>query len=225
DSAMGPAHPDVAKEPAFETHPTGAGKPRVDVHKVRTQAYFAMLAGAAGHAYGSLDLFWFLKRGDGPFPRDGFMDWRTAMNYPAAGQMRALRRLFEQRPWYQLTPDQSVLAADPGSGPFRAVAARAQDGSFVIAYTPEGKPLSISMDKISGKTVKAQGSDRREGTWTHSGEFPNTDRREFVPSSQGEQSDWVLVLEDPARGFPALSSRSASSRANGQRAEFPISGP
>ncbi|HVA50305.1 MAG TPA: DUF4038 domain-containing protein [Pirellulales bacterium] len=46
---------------AYENHPTGAGKPRVDAHKVRTQAYAAMLAGAAGHACGALDLFWFFK--------------------------------------------------------------------------------------------------------------------------------------------------------------------
>ena len=89
DYAMSPAKPTVDMEPAYENHPTGAGKPRVDAHKVRTQAYAAMLAGAAGHAYGSLDLFWFYKDGDGPFPKDGFQDWRTAMNYPAAGQMRA----------------------------------------------------------------------------------------------------------------------------------------
>jgi hypothetical protein len=207
DYALSPAKPTVDMEPAYENHPTGAGKPRVDAHKVRTQAYIAMLTGAAGHAYGSLDLFWFFKKGDGPFPRDGFMDWRTAMNYPAAGQILAMRRLFEQRPWYQLMPDQSVLASDPGSGPLRIVAARAQDGGFVIAYAPEGKPLSINMDKVSGKTVKAQWYDPREGTWTHVGEFPNTGRREFVAASQGEQSDWVLVLEDAAKVFPALNSR------------------
>jgi hypothetical protein len=220
DFAMSPAKPTVDMEPAYENHPTGAGKPRVDAHKVRTQAYIAMLAGAAGHAYGSLDLFWFFKKGDGPFPRDGFMDWRTAMNYPAAGQMRAMRRLFEQRPWYELMPDQSVLASDSGTGPFRVVAARAQDGSFVIAYAPEGKPLSINMDKVSGKAVKAQWYDPREGTWTHIGAFPNTGRREFTPPSRDEQSDWVLVLEDAAKGFPALSSRAYSSRASGRRPDL-----
>src|SRR5262249_950374 len=165
------------------------------------------------------------EQGDGPFPRDGFMDWRTAMNYPAAGQMRAVRRLFEQRPWYRLMPDQSVLASDPGSGPLRVVAARARDGSFVIAYAPEGKPLSIHMDQVSGKTVKAQWYDPRAGTWTHIGEFPNTGRREFVPPSRDAQSDWVLVLEDAAKGFPAVNSRADSSRARGQRSDLPISGP
>lgn len=62
DYALTPAKPTVDMEPAYENHPTGADKPRVDSHKVRTQAYLAMLAGAAGHGYGSLDLFYFYKR-------------------------------------------------------------------------------------------------------------------------------------------------------------------
>jgi len=123
DYAMSPAKPTVDMEPAYENHPTGAGKPRVDAHKVRTQAYAAMLTGAAGHAYGSLDLFWFFKPANGPFPKDGFHDWRTAMNYPAAGQMHMMRRLVERFPWYKLVPDRSLLASEPGTGPFRLVAA------------------------------------------------------------------------------------------------------
>ena len=77
----------------------------------------------------------------------------------------------------------------------RVVAARAQDGSFVIVYAPEGKPLSINMDKVSGAAVKAQWYDPREGTWQHTGEYPNTGHREFVAPSWGEQNDWVLVLD------------------------------
>jgi hypothetical protein len=206
DYAMSPAKPTVDMEPAYENHPTGAGKPRVDAHKVRTQAYIAMLAGAAGHAYGSLDLFWFFKLSEGPFPRDGFMDWRTAMNYPAAGQMRLMRRLFEQRPWYQLVPDQSVLASDAGSGPLRAVAARSNDGSFVLVYAPEGKPLRINMDKVTGNTVAAHWFDPRAGTWIQVGEFPNLGRREFVPPSR---SDRVLVLDNASKGLPDVNSRAA----------------
>ena len=72
DYALTPAKPTLAMEPAYENHPTGANKPRVDSHKVRSQAYSAMLAGAAGHGYGSLDLFWFYKDADGPFPTRNF---------------------------------------------------------------------------------------------------------------------------------------------------------
>jgi len=195
DYALSPPKPTVDMEPAYENHPTGAGKPRVDTHKVRTQAYIAMLAGAAGHAYGSLDLFWFFKPDDGPFPREGFQDWRTAMKYPGTGQMGFVRRLFEQRPWYKLIPDQSVLASDPGDGPFRVVAARADDGSFVIVYLPEGEPVNIHMDRVSGKSVKAQWYDPREGTWQQIGQYPNSGRRDFVAPSRGAQDDWVLVLD------------------------------
>ncbi|MFO0889803.1 MAG: glycoside hydrolase family 140 protein [Isosphaeraceae bacterium] len=207
DYAQSPAKPTIDMEPAYENHPTGAGKPRVDAHKVRTQAYIAMLAGAAGHAYGSLDLFWLYKPGDGPFPRDGFQDWRTAMNYPGARQMGVMRRLFEERPWYRLRPDQSVLASEPGDGPFRTVAARSEDGSFAIVYLPEGRPVSIEMNKLSGSTVRAQWYDPRDGTWTRIGEFPASGRREFAPESRGVDKDWALVLEDAAKDFPATGRR------------------
>jgi len=36
------------------------------------------------------------------------------------------------------------------------MAARAQDGRFVIAYTPRGQLLSIQMNKVAGTKVKAR---------------------------------------------------------------------
>jgi hypothetical protein len=199
DYALTPPKPTVDMEPAYENHPTGAGKPRVDAHKVRTQAYSAMLAGAAGHAYGSLDLFWFYKDADGPFPKNGFEHWRRAMAYPGAAQMRLMRQLFEQFPWYKLAPDQSVLASEPGTGPFRLVAARAGDGSFAIAYSPRGKSFRVHLDKLACARVKARWYDPRDGSYRDIGEFANSGEREFGPPSRGEKDDWVLVLNDSAR--------------------------
>jgi hypothetical protein len=51
-------------EPAYENHPSG-DKPRIDSHQVRAEAYGAMLAGAAGHGYGAMDLFYLYKDEDG----------------------------------------------------------------------------------------------------------------------------------------------------------------
>jgi hypothetical protein len=195
DYALSPAKPTVDMEPAYENHPTGAGKPRVDAHKVRTQAYAAMLAGAAGHAYGSLDLFWFFKPDEGPFPRDGFNDWRTALAYPGAGQMGLMRRLFEERPWYMLKPEQSILASAPGDGPFRLVAARAEDATFAVAYSPRGEKMAIDLARLSGAKVKARWYDPREGSWRDAGEFETDGKREFTPPTQGEKDDWALVLD------------------------------
>jgi len=195
DYALTPAKPTVDMEPAYENHPTGANKPRVDAHKVRTQAYSAMLAGAAGHGYGSLDLFWFYKDADGPFPKDGFQHWRKAIAYDGSRQVGLVRRLFEQRPWHRMVPDQSAIASEQGESTQRLVAARAEDGSFVIAYTPRGQPVTMQMNKLNGSQVKAQWYDPRDGTWQAIGQYPNKGTQEFVAPSHGEQDDWVLVLD------------------------------
>jgi hypothetical protein len=195
DYALTPAKPTVDMEPAYENHPTGANKPRIDAHKVRSQAYSAMLAGAAGHGYGALDLFYFYKDADGPFPKNGFQHWRQAMAYEGSRQVGLMRRLFEQRPWYKMIPDQSAIASEQGEGTQRIVAARAEDGSFAIAYTPRGEPVSIHMNALNGSSVKAQWYDPRNGTWQAIGQFANKGVHEFVPPSHGEQDDWLLVLD------------------------------
>jgi hypothetical protein len=195
DYALAPAKPTVDMEPAYENHPTGVNKPRVDAHKVRTQAYSAMLAGAAGHGYGSLDLFWFYKDADGPFPKDGFQHWRKAIAYEGSRQVGLMRRLFEERPWHKMIPDQSAIASEQGDGTQRLVAARAEDGSFIIAYTPVGQSVSIHMNKVNSSPVKAQWYDPRERTWKTIGQYPNEGIQQFVAPSHGKQDDWVLVLD------------------------------
>jgi hypothetical protein len=201
DYGLSPAKPTVDMEPPYENHPTGAKTPRIDSHQVRQGAYWNMLAGAAGHGYGSLDLFWFYKDSEGPFPKNGFQHWRKAMAYEGSRQMGFMRRLFELRPWYTLVPDQSVLASSSKNAADHVQAGRAEDGSFVIAYLPTGKPVQIRMDKLSGQEVKARWYDPRLGTWTDFGNFPNKDVREFVAPSHGEKEDWVLVLDDAAKKY------------------------
>jgi hypothetical protein len=202
DYGLTPARPTVDMEPPYENHPTGPKTPRIDTHQVRQGAYWAMLAGAAGHGYGALDLFYLYKDSDGPFPRNGFQPWRKALAYAGARQVGLMRRLFGLRPWYQLVPDQSVLASGQREGANHVRAARAKDGSFLIAYSPVGDPLRIHMDKVAGAKVKARWYDPREGTWREIGVYANTGAREFTCPSQGPQSDWVLVLDDAAKGYP-----------------------
>ncbi len=202
DYGLQPAKPTVDMEPPYENHPTGPDTPRIDSHQVRQGAYWAMLAGAAGHGYGALDLFHLYKENEGPFPRDGFQPWRKAITYEGSRQVGFMRRLFELRPWYKLVPDQSVVASGQEEGEDHIQAARAEDGSFLIAYLPHGHALGIHMDKISGKNVKARWYDPRAGTWREIGAYANTGTREFIAPSQGDHSDWVLVLDDAENGYP-----------------------
>lgn len=201
DYGLTPAKPTVDMEPPYENHPTGK-TPRIDSHEVRQGAYWNMLAGAAGHGYGALDLFHLYKDNDGPFPRNGFQPWRTALAYEGSRQVGFMRRLFERRPWYKLVPDQSVIASSPGDGEEDVRAARAEDSSFLIAYLPQGHPVRIHMDRISGKKIKARWYDPREGTWREIGDYANTGTHEFAAPVQGARSDWVLVLDDAEKGYP-----------------------
>src|SRR5437870_3513345 len=171
-----------------------------------------MLAGAAGHGYGSLDLFWFYKDGDGPFPKDGFQHWRKAIAYEGSRQVGLMRRLFEQRLWHKMVPDQSVIASEQGEGTRRLVAARAEDGSFVIAYTPVGQPVSIHMNKLNGSQVKAQWYDPRDGTWKAIGQYPNKGtalsigkpnaRIDFTSTNQPRTEPYLGPVGKPLRVEP-----------------------
>jgi hypothetical protein len=201
DYGLEPAKPTVDMEPSYENHSTGAKTPRIDSHQVRKGAYWAMLAGAAGHGYGALDLFHLYKDNEGPFPRNGFQPWRKAMAYEGARHVGIMRQLFELRPWYQLVPDQSVVTAGQGEGEDHVQAARAGDGSFVIAYLPSGKPITIALDKLSGKSVKAHWYDPRTGAWSPIGEYKNSGNWKFEAPSSGEKDDWVLVLEDLTKKY------------------------
>jgi hypothetical protein len=147
-------------------------------------------------------MFYLYKESDGPFPRSGFQPWRTAITYEGSRHVGLMRRLFELRPWYQMAPDQSVIAAGQGEGEDHLQAARAQDGSFIIAYLPHGNPVSIDLTRISGSEVKAQWYDPRTGSWLPIGQYPNTGAREFTPPSAGEKEDWVLVIEDRQKNYP-----------------------
>jgi hypothetical protein len=116
--------------------------------------------------------------------------------------MGLMRRLFELRPWYKLVPDQSVLATDPGKGSEQILAARADDGSFIIAYLPMAYAVTIHMDKVSGKNGKARWYDPRQGTWSEIGQYANKGAREFTPPSAEARNDWVLVIDDADKGYP-----------------------
>jgi hypothetical protein len=101
-----------------------------------------------------------------------------------------------------MVPDQSVIAAGQGEGEDHIRAARAEDGSFLIAYLPQGKPVGIDLARISGSEVKAQWFDPRNGAWLPIGQYASSGVREFAPPSTGEKDDWVLVLEDSRKNFP-----------------------
>jgi hypothetical protein len=95
-----------------------------------------------------------------------------------------------------------LIARGQGEGEDHVQSARADDGSFILAYLTFGNPVSIHLGQLSGTRVKVQWYDPRTGGFHHVGEYVNAGIGEFSPPSSGPQDDWVLVLEDTSRGYP-----------------------
>jgi len=66
-----------------------------------------------------------------------------------------------------------------------------------------GRKFAVRMDTIKGAKVKAWWYNPRNGEATLIGEFTNTGTRTFTPPNVGELLDWVLVLDDAAKNYPA----------------------
>jgi hypothetical protein len=69
-------------------------------------------------------------------------------------------------------------------------------------YAPVGRPFSVRMDRVTGPRVKAWWFNPRDGRATAVGTYANAGTRRFDPPDRGEQLDWVLVLDDAAKGYP-----------------------
>jgi len=212
DYSLKPVKPTMDMEPRYEHFPdqrTGTHK-RMDAHQAREAMYWAMLAGAAGHGYGCVDVLFFFDENQTPYrpwdysypERFPNTNWREAMDFDGASGVGIARRLVELRPWHRMIPDQGVVAAGQGEGEDHIQAARADDGSFIIAYLTLGNPVSVNMEKISAAKVRAQWYDPRNGTWHHIGEYSNSGVQKFAQPTYGAQDDWVLVLEDKERNYP-----------------------
>jgi hypothetical protein len=207
DRALEPAKPTLDGEPRYETvivdfYNEGADPAlRFDDYEVRIAAYRALLAGAAGHTYGNNNIWQMWEPGREPVIGAN-TPWHEALDHPGAYQMGYLRRLLESRPWQKLEPAQGLLVGPnlPGAGFVRA--ALASDRSFAFVYTPRGEPVAVDQGRLGAVDVTSWWFDPRYGSAypIHTG--VGTGVQFFTPPSSGRGCDWVLVLDDAAKGYP-----------------------
>lgn len=202
DYALSPAKPVLDGEPNYEDHPVMSpkwtweqGDPWFGPHDVRKSAWRSVLAGACGHTYGCHPV-WQMWEPKYPVHNHVRTPWQQAIELDGAYQMQHLRTLMESRPMLQRIPDQSMLieAPDPGDCARHVRAMRAADGSHAFVYTPTGEALRIDLSKLRGP-VAAAWYDPRTGESHPIGRSEPSHRQVFVPPTQGDQADWVLVLD------------------------------
>ena len=195
-----PVKPVIDGEPLYEDHPLAFRAAQngwsFDAH-VRQRAYWDVFSGAAGHTYGNHAVWQMYAPGRAPI-NGPQMYWYQAILRPGGAQIPYVRRLVESRPYFSRVPDQSIVV-DTLTGADHIQATRGE--GFLFVYSAQGRKFEVAMGKISGDSVIASWFNPRTADAMPIGRFANTGTQPFTPPSEGFGADWVLVLDDVARGY------------------------
>ena len=154
------------------------GEPQV----IRRQAYWTMLCGGAGEAYGS-DLW--------NFPSD----WREIMKYPGAYQLGHFIEFFESIPWWTLIPDIKHQAVVAGFGEWSksdwVSTGVSADRKLMVSYIPQLRSVTVDFGYLEGTNFLVKFIDPRSGKIVK--EFANEMKTvQRIASPPGE--DLLLVI-------------------------------
>lgn len=206
-----PVKPVLDGEPVYEDHPVNFDQKKAGhtlAADVRRPLYWNLFGGAFGHTYGHHSVWQMWTTHRQPV-NDPLLPWSEAITQPGATQMRHARALLESRPFLDRVPDDALIVphrvatAVPGAGRYRFAGTRDTAGSYAMVYAPIGRSFAVRMDVIRGAKVKAWWFNPRDGSARAIGTFANEGTRTFTPPDAGEMLDWVLVLDDAAKRYPA----------------------
>ncbi len=210
-----PTKPILDGEPIYDDHPVSFDAKKFGhsiASDVRRPLYWNLFTGAFGHTFGHHSV-WQMARKEGPGINNPLMPWSEAILQSGALQMKHGKALMESRPFFTRIPDQAIIVTDrvptsvPGAGRYKFVATRDTDRTYAMVYAPIGRAFQVKMLSIQGEKVKAWWFNPRDGQSTAIGEFPNGGEKEFTPPIPGEMLDWVLVLDDASKNYPAPGQR------------------
>lgn len=199
----GPVHPEVLRQ--YQAHPEPVillesmyeNEQSADAARLRTQAYHAVLSGAAGHVFGNNPMWHF----DGPGIYATTTTWQEELDSPGTVSMTHLWSLLSAVKWWRLIPDADnlLLRADLQTGLNEAVAASTSDGSLAIVYMPTARPIDIDLGRLADRPVRARWYDPSTGLCSSAGppDLTATGIRTFTPPPTNGTgfSDWVLLLQ------------------------------
>jgi hypothetical protein len=150
---------------------------------IRRQAYWAYLAGGFhtyGHASSHLA------------PPE---TWRSWIDSPGAIQMGLCRQILTGlREWWNLVPDQSLLAAGEGSGMTLNVAARCPTAGWALVYLSSNTTVSVRLERAGGgRPMVASWTDPTSGAVKEIGSVPGTGVESF--STPDGREDALLLFK------------------------------
>ncbi len=222
DYALQPPKPCLDAEPAYEYPPDAVPDKRpVGERQIRRNAYWAVFAGALGHAYGTHPIWQMYDDGwpkknstKNRLPRwDVVTPWYAALDLPGANQLIHLKQLMLSRPFVTRIPDQTVLISPQTKDLTRIQITRDgtpgnNDASYVMAYFPGHTEATLDTAKINTRNLRGWWFNPRNGSAQPLKTFRNRHPMKFTPPTNVAGEDWVLVLDDAQRNYPAPGTKS-----------------
>lgn len=206
DFALAAPKPVLDLEPNYEDHPVNpwpAWNPALGYFRdddVRRQIYRALFAGAAGVTYGH-HAVWQLagaRRAPINFPDRG---WEDALWRPGARHAGLARALMDSRASFGRQPLPQLLNNPWPQPACHAVATGDLAAGSVMVYLPcASQPIELDLAGLAGRQLTAWLFDPRTGIAQPAGHPTPAARVPFTTPAHGP--DWVLVIDDDARGFP-----------------------
>ena len=203
-----PAKPTLDAEPNYEDHPVNPW-PKWDPdsgyfrdYDVRKQCYRSVFAGACGVTYGHHAVWQFMSAREETinYPDRG---WINAMDRPGAFQVGYLRQLIESRPMLKRVADNTIILAGQGNKPAEHMEAfRSADNSYAMVYMPVGKSITVNTSLFS-KKITAWWFNPKDARVQKIDTSETKDAAEFTTPTIGLGNDWVLVIDDASKHYPA----------------------
>ncbi|MFZ5829765.1 MAG: DUF4038 domain-containing protein [Planctomycetota bacterium] len=196
-----PVLPVINMEPNYEGHVAYQSRNVISDFMVRRASYWSLLiAPTAGVTYGAHGIWYFSDVAEVPLAhsRAGVAPpWRDAMKLPGSTQMKYLRELFDGIEWMSLRPAGDLVVAQPGKSDAShfIAAARSDDGTLVVIYTPEVRELHLNLTGMKDG-LRLRWFNPRTGDLSVGGPLTVDDSQATLRTPS--DGDWVLVLEKSA---------------------------
>lgn len=151
-------------------------------HQVRQQAYWTQLAGGH-HVYGHNDAW------------RSPSSWEKWLDSSGSSHLQVFKEIITScDEWWNLIPDQSILASGAGSGYVLNTVARSATGRWILVYLSDSSTVAICLDAITAsRRACAQWIDPTSGAREPAGMFATTNTQSFT-CPQGWQ-DAILLVE------------------------------
>jgi len=226
DYALAPMKPVIDGEPIYEDHPIGFDAAKYGYSTAcdcRRFLYWDLFSGAFGHTYGHHSVWQMHNAGRGEGINKPINHWLEAVESPGAWQIRHARALLESRPFLTRIPDDSLIVpssvpnAVPGAGTKFMNATRSSDGDYAMIYSSTSRTYTVNPEMLSGETLRFCWFNPRDGSHVDLGVFLRANLIDVTPPFQGEDLDYILVVDDAAQDFrPPGSGELSASTHKGQ---------